>query len=109
MKLALGAAIRTLQAHLFSSLTAIHFVRFVADANYFSASLPAYRARGLTKATVQVISKPTMRSVQVCLIVVRCVMDAHEGRRASAAMSPQDRTAAMRRTSSGLGFGRCWP
>src|SRR5215472_17813723 len=108
MKLAPGAAIRTLRVHLFSSLTAIHFVRFVAGASSFSASLLAYRARGRTKVTAQVISKPTMRLVRVCLIVVRCAMDVHEGRRASVAMSPQGRTAAMRRTCLGLGLGRCW-
>src|ERR1043166_1894010 len=100
MKLALGAAIRTLQGRLFSSLTAIHFVRFVGDASSFSASLLAYRARGRTKATAQVILKPTMRLVLVCLIVVQCAMDAHEGQRAWVAMSPRGRTAAMRRTCS---------
>ena len=36
----------------------------------------------ITKATAQAISKPTMRLVRVCLTVVRCAMDAHEGRRA---------------------------
>jgi hypothetical protein len=69
-------------AHLFSSLTVIHIVRFVAGASSFSESLLAFRARDRTKATAQVISKPTMRLGQACLIVVRCAMDAHEGRRA---------------------------
>src|SRR5256885_17067306 len=104
MKLALGAAIRTLQAHLFSSLTAIHFVRSGADANSFSASLLACRARGQTKATVQVISKSTMQLVPACLIAVRCVMGARVGRLAQVAQQAQGREAAERRTHFGVGL-----
>jgi hypothetical protein len=109
MKLALALAICTLQALLFSSLTAIHFVRFVAGVQLFQRKFTREQGQGPNEGdctgdieTNDAIGAGLSDSCAMC----------HGRPRGSAGVGGDVVTRPDSRDAPhlfGLGFGRCWP